>query len=68
MDKGAWCAAVHGVTKSQIWLSDWTTTYPFWDTIKIQEYKVPPLEAGNSVNLTFLHVQLDTQVVYNQAS
>ena len=25
-DKGAWCAAVHGVTKSQTWLSDWTIT------------------------------------------
>ena len=25
-DKGAWCAAVHGVSKSQIQLSDWTTT------------------------------------------
>ena len=25
-DKGAWCAAVHRVTKSQTWLSDWTTT------------------------------------------
>ena len=23
---GAWCAAVHGVTKSWTWLSDWTTT------------------------------------------
>ena len=22
----AWCAAVHGVAKSQTWLSDWTTT------------------------------------------
>ena len=27
----AWCAAVYGVIKSRIWLSDWTTT-----TIKIQ--------------------------------
>ena len=25
-DRGAWHAAVHGVTKSRIWLSDWTTT------------------------------------------
>ena len=25
-DRGAWCAAVHGVSKSQTWLSDWTTT------------------------------------------
>ena len=23
-DKEVWCAAVHGVTKSQMWLSDWT--------------------------------------------
>ena len=27
-DREAWCAAVHGVTKSQIWLSDWTTKRP----------------------------------------
>ena len=24
MDREAWCASVHGVTKNQTWLSDWT--------------------------------------------
>ena len=24
MDREAWCAVIHGVTKSQAWLSDWT--------------------------------------------
>ena len=28
-DRGAWLAAVHGVTKSQTWLSNWTTEVIF---------------------------------------
>ena len=28
-DRGAWCAAVYGITKSQTWLRDWTTTMIF---------------------------------------
>ena len=29
MDRGAWKAAVHGVAKSQAWLSDFTFTFNF---------------------------------------
>ena len=29
MDGGAWCTAVHGVTKSQTRLSDFAFTFPF---------------------------------------
>ena len=28
-DREAWCAVVHGITKSQTQLSDWTTTYMY---------------------------------------
>ena len=32
MDREAWCAVVHGVTKSRTWLSNWTELNPFsWE-------------------------------------
>ena len=30
MDREVWCAAVHGVTKSQIQLSNWTELTDYW--------------------------------------
>ena len=36
-DRGAWCAAVHGVAKGWTQLSDWTTT-----TMSLKEKKVNP--------------------------
>ena len=31
MDREAWCAVVHGVTKSWTWLSNWTELKYFWN-------------------------------------
>ena len=39
-DREVWCAAVHGVTKSQTWLSDWTTIYT---------HRAAPLVAGEQL-------------------
>ena len=33
IDRKAWNAAVHGVTVSQTWLSDWTTTNPWTNLV-----------------------------------
>ena len=37
-DKEGWCAAVHGVAKSQMWLSDWTITTTFRKTSILLNY------------------------------
>ena len=38
MDRGAWYAAVHGVTKSWVWLSDWTN-WLRWGPLKNSEQR-----------------------------
>ena len=44
MDWEAWCAAVHGVAKGQIWLSDWTELnwwFQIWKRVR-QGYVLSP--------------------------
>ena len=35
MDREAWRAAIHGVTKSRTWLSDWTKLNWSWEVIDL---------------------------------
>ena len=39
MDREAWGAAVHGVTKSQTWLSDWTELSTWWEKAIFFKFK-----------------------------
>ena len=53
MDREAWCAAVHGVTKSWIQLSDWTEL-PHFDNMTISPSLLPVF----SHHTSFIHLFL----------
>ena len=42
MDREAWSAAVHGVTKSRTWLSDWTELNTVCVEVPQVKVSVPP--------------------------
>ena len=41
-DRGAWCAAVHGVAKNCTWLSNWTTAQNWISTTLYQKREYTP--------------------------
>ena len=53
-DRGAWCAAVHGVAKSQTWLSDWTTIQ--YDCCPYTKWKFGEMYTGEH------HVKMETEI------
>ena len=62
-DRAAWCAAVHGMAKSQTWLSAWTTTSMVW--LKLL-WSGPPCLSSNLFFL--LHIALFCDVSPAQAA
>ena len=52
-DRAAWCAAVHGVAKSQTWLSKWTSPHSiFWPGDGSSSLAPSPI---TSVHLSYYH-------------
>ena len=62
MDREAWRAAVHGVAKSQNWLSDWTELYANFSVPLYFEYSAPLIKPHFTLNSSLLSPQFSNIV------
>ena len=67
-DKGAWYAVVHGVSKSQTWLSNWTTTNSDLMTNMLQQAMELYMSNVNSTSLLLASPYLHLSYTWKGAS
>ena len=64
MDRGSWWARVHGVAKSQTWLSNWAQSTVHLSSANCRDYNhLSNLQREFSANSTWEHVLLSTEVI-----
>ena len=69
MDRDAWCAAVHGVTKNQTWLSNWTESTG--SVVVVHELSCSAtceIFPHQGLNLCLPHWQMDFSPLRHQGS
>ena len=60
MDREPWCAVIHGVTKSQTWLSDWTEMNWFPHNIMSLKQMTHHIQLFNSCPAVSMHIPGET--------